>query len=66
MKILIVQNKKGIGDLVIYLPYIEAIAKKFATKIYLLTKENSKATKTPYIAPESPTITLLNPLMAAM
>ena len=45
MKILIVQNKKGIGDLVIYLPYIEAIAKKFATKIYLLAKENSKATE---------------------
>ena len=43
MKILIVQNKKGIGDLVIYLPFIEAIAKKFATKIYLLAKENSKA-----------------------
>jgi heptosyltransferase-2 len=45
MKILIVQNKKGIGDLVIYLPFIEAIAKKFATKIYLLAKENSKATE---------------------
>ena len=43
MKILIIQNKKGIGDLVIYLPFIEAIAKKFATKIYLLAKENSKA-----------------------
>ena len=43
MKILIVQNKKGIGDLVIYLPFIEAVAKKFATKIYLLAKENSKA-----------------------
>ena len=42
MKILIVQNKKGIGDLVIYLPFIEAVAKKFATKIYLLAKENSK------------------------
>ena len=45
MKILIVQNKKGIGDLVIYLPFIEAVAKKFATKIYLLAKENSKATE---------------------
>ena len=31
-----------------------------------LGKENAKATKTPYIAPEAPTITLLNPLMAAM
>ena len=39
MKILIVQNKKGIGDLVIYLPYIEAIAKKFETKT---SKKNAK------------------------
>ncbi len=43
MKILIIQNRKGIGDLVIFLPFIEAIAKKFSTKIYLLVKNNSKA-----------------------
>ncbi len=43
MKILIVQNKKGIGDLIIFLPFIEALAKKFATQVYLLVKENSKA-----------------------
>ena len=43
MKILIVQNKKGIGDLIIFLPFIEALAKKFETQIYLLVKENSKA-----------------------
>ena len=31
-KSLIIQNRKGIGDLVIFLPFIEAIAKKFSTK----------------------------------
>ena len=43
MKILIVQNKKGIGDLIIFLPFIEALAKKFETQVSLLVKENSKA-----------------------
>ena len=42
MKILIVQNRKGIGDLIIFLPFIEALAKKFTTQVYLLVKENSK------------------------
>ena len=27
MKILIIQNRKGIGDLIIFLPFIEALAK---------------------------------------
>ena len=43
MKILIIQNRKGIGDLIIFLPFIEALAKKFQTKVFLLVKENSKA-----------------------
>ena len=43
MKILIVQNRKGIGDMVIFLPYIEAISKKFGTTVSILVKENSKA-----------------------
>ena len=43
MKILAIQNRKGIGDMVIFLPFIEAIAKKFNTKINILVKENSKA-----------------------
>ena len=30
MKILAVQNRMGIGDMIIFLPFIEAIAKKFA------------------------------------
>jgi len=43
MKILAIQNRKGIGDMVIFLPFIEAISKKFNTPISILVKENSKA-----------------------
>jgi len=43
MKILVVQNRMGIGDMVIFLPYIEAIAKKFEAPVSVLVKENSKA-----------------------
>ena len=43
MKILAVQNRMGIGDMVIFLPFIEAIAKKFKTPVSILVKENSKA-----------------------
>ena len=43
MKILAVQNRMGIGDMVIFLPFIEAIAKKFNTSVSILVKENSKA-----------------------
>ncbi len=43
MKILAVQNRMGIGDTVIFLPYIKALYKKFDTPISLLVKENAKA-----------------------
>ena len=43
MKILAIQNRMGIGDMVIFLPFIEAISKKFDTPISILVKENSKA-----------------------
>jgi heptosyltransferase-2 len=43
MKILIIQQRYGIGDLIIFLPYIHAISKKFNTRISLLVKESSKA-----------------------
>ena len=45
MKILVVQNKMGIGDMVIYLPFINAISKKFNTPVHILVKESSKAEK---------------------
>jgi heptosyltransferase-2 len=43
MKILVVQNKMGIGDMVIYLPFIDAISKKFNTPLSILAKQSSKA-----------------------
>ena len=43
MKILAVQNRMGIGDMVIFLPFIEAISKHFGTPISILVKESSKA-----------------------
>lgn len=53
MKILAVQNKMGIGDTVIFLPFIEAISKKYNTPVDLLSRKSSKAEQflsdTPYI-----------------
>jgi len=43
MKILAVQNRMGIGDMVIFLPFIEAISKKFNLPVSILVKESSKA-----------------------
>jgi heptosyltransferase II len=45
MRILTVQNRMGIGDMVIFLPFIEAISKNFKAPVSLLVKENSKATQ---------------------
>ena len=45
MKILAIQNRMGIGDMIIYLPFIEAIAKKFSTKVDILVKKSSKASE---------------------
>ena len=42
MKVLVIQNRVGIGDMVIFLPYIEAISKYFNTPVSLLVKENTK------------------------
>ena len=43
MRILVVQNRMGIGDMVIFLPFISAISKKFNVPVSILVKENSKA-----------------------
>ena len=45
MKILAIQNRMGIGDMIIYLPFIEAISKKYNTKVDILVKESSKASE---------------------
>ena len=43
MKILVIQNKMGIGDMIIYLPFIKSISEKFNTPVTILVKESSKA-----------------------
>ena len=43
MKILAVQNRMGIGDTIIFLPYLKALSKKYNSPVSLLTKKNSKA-----------------------
>ena len=43
MKILAIQNRMGIGDTVIFLPYIQSISKKFNSPVSLLVKESSKS-----------------------
>ena len=53
MKILAVQNRMGIGDMIIFLPFIEAISKKFDSPICILVKESTKSSEilknNPYI-----------------
>ena len=53
MKILVVQNRMGIGDMVIFLPYIESISKYYNLPVSLLIKENTKyseyLSKNPFI-----------------
>ena len=43
MKILVIQNRMGIGDMVILLPFVEAISKNFNCPVTLLVKKSSKA-----------------------
>ena len=43
MKVLVVQQRMGIGDMIIFLPYIHALSKKFQSQVSLLVKKNSKA-----------------------
>ena len=43
MKGLVIQPKIGMGDMVIYLPYIHAISKKYQKPVSILVKENSRA-----------------------
>ncbi len=49
MKILAIQNRMGIGDTVIFLPFIKALYKKYNSPISLLVKESSKADQYLYV-----------------
>ena len=43
MKVLIIQAKMGVGDMIIYLPYIHAISKKYKRSVSILVKDSSRA-----------------------
>ena len=43
MKVLVIQNRMGIGDLLIFLPYICGISKELNTPISLLARQNTRA-----------------------
>ena len=45
MKVLVIQNRMGIGDMVIFLPYIEAISKYLNSPVSLLVKESTKCSE---------------------
>ena len=53
MKILAVQNRKGIGDTIIFLPFFKSISEKYSVPIDILARDSSKAkeylTDTKYI-----------------
>ena len=43
MKILAIQNRMGIGDTIIFLPFIKAISKHYNSPVSILVKKTSKA-----------------------
>jgi heptosyltransferase-2 len=43
MKILAVQNRKGIGDTIIFLPFFKAISEKYSIPIDILVRNSSKS-----------------------
>ena len=43
MKVLVIQQRYGIGDMLIFLPYLKAIAEKNNVKISLLAKKTSRS-----------------------
>jgi len=43
MQIGIIQNRPGIGDMCLFLPFIQLIAKKYKKKVIIFTKKRSKA-----------------------
>ena len=45
MKVLVVQNRMGIGDMVIFLPYIQAISKNYNIPVSILVKKNTKSSE---------------------
>ena len=45
MKVLVTQNRRGIGDLIIFIPYIFYISERLGTPVSLLVRKNCKASQ---------------------
>ena len=45
MKVLVVQQRYGIGDMLIFLPYLKALSEKNNVKISLLAKKTSRSSE---------------------
>ncbi|MEC8074087.1 MAG: glycosyltransferase family 9 protein [Pseudomonadota bacterium] len=45
MKILVIQNRMGIGDMVMFLPFVKAISNYYGEQISLMVKKNTKASE---------------------
>ena len=43
MKVIVIQNRMGIGDLIIFLPYIFSISKEYNIPVSLLVRKNTRA-----------------------
>ena len=43
MKILVIQNRMGIGDMIMFLPFVEAISNYYGEQVSLMVKKNTKA-----------------------
>ena len=45
MKVLVIQQRYGIGDMLIFLPYLKALAEKNNVKISLLAKKTARSSE---------------------
>ena len=43
MKVIVIQNRMGIGDLIIFLPYIFSISQEYNMPVSLLVRKNARA-----------------------
>ena len=45
MKILVFQNRMGIGDMIMFLPFIKAISNYYGEQVSLMEKKSTKASE---------------------
>ena len=45
MKILVIQNRMGIGDMIMFLPFVKAISNYYGEQISLMVKKSTKASE---------------------